>query len=201
MFRTFTFVALAVLLVLSSGCVSQNKYNELETELGSVQRQLNADKEAFITLQNENEKLASENRNLVETVEDLKLGLKNEESAIEQTEGAITKSEPLTDEKLRPYSILLSSCQLQDSIPKVLSIYNETELEPYVVKIDLGDKGIWWRILAGHFETREAAIIEKNKNDLTEKIVLQGPFENHLDNHDIKNIAENTDSLIVKKEY
>ena len=83
----------------------------------------------------------------------------------------------------------------------MLSIYNATELEPYVVKIDLGDKGIWWRILAGHFETREAAIIEKNKNDLTDKIVLKGPIENHIDNNDNKNIAENTESLLVKKEY
>jgi hypothetical protein len=189
-------------LVLFSGCVSQTKYSELETELSSAERQMNADKESFSNLQIQNEKLASENRSLLETVEGLKLELKNERSEIEQTEGNITKSEPLTAEKLHPYSILLSSCQLRESIPKVLSIYNETEVEPYVVKIDLGDKGIWWRILAGHFETREAAIIDKNKNDLTDKIVLKGPFENHIDNNDNnKNIAENTESLLVKKEY
>jgi hypothetical protein len=189
---------------LFSGCVSQTKYSELETELSSAERQMNADKESFSNLQIQNEKLSSENRSLLETVEGLKLELKNERSEIEQTEGNITKSEPLTAEKLHPYSILLSSCQLRESIPKVLSIYNQTEVEPYVVKIDLGDKGIWWRILAGHFETREAAIIDKNKNDLTDKIVLKGPFENHIDNNDNdnnKNIAENTESLLVKKEY
>ncbi len=82
-------------------------------------------------------------------------------------------NESLKEESSRPYSILLSSCRLQESVQNVLTKYKKIGLNPYVVKVDLGGKGFWWRIYAGHYESREKAINEKSKYGLSDKIVLK----------------------------
>ena len=84
----------------------------------------------------------------------------------------------------------------------MLSKYKKINLEPYAVKVDLGQNGIWWRIYAGHYETREEAIKEKNKHGLTDKIVLKEPYANYADTNDNnKNEAVNKKPLIVQKGY
>ena len=201
MLKKITFIVLGLSLVLFSGCVSQNKYRELETELKSTQTQIEENDETFVNLQVQNEKLLNENKHLLKAIEDLKLELKKENFAVEQTESKNSKSDSLTDGTSRPYSILLSSCQQQESVQKVLSEYNQIDLEPYVVKVDLGENGIWWRIFAGHYETREGAIRGINKFGLTDKIVLKEPNANHADTYDSKNEAVNKKSLLVQKGY
>jgi basic membrane lipoprotein Med (substrate-binding protein (PBP1-ABC) superfamily) len=154
-----------------------------------------------MNLQVQNEKLLNETKHLVKAIEDLKAELKKENFTVEQIESKNSKSDTLTDETSRPYSIWLSSCQQQESVQKVLSEYKKINLEPYTVKVDLGENGIWWRIYAGRYETREEAIREKNKYGLTDKIVLKESNTNHANTYDSKNEAVNTKSLIVQKEY
>ncbi len=124
MLKKITFIVLGLSLVLFSGCGSQNKYRELETELKSTQTQIEENEETFVNLQVQNEKLLNETKHLLKAIEDLKLELKKENFAVEQTESKNSKSDSLTDETSRPYSILLSSCQQQESLQKVLSEYN-----------------------------------------------------------------------------
>jgi septal ring factor EnvC (AmiA/AmiB activator) len=121
MLKKITFTVLGLSLVLFSGCVSQNKYRELETELKSTQTQVEENERIFVDLQSQNEKLLNETKNLKEAIEDLKLGLKKENLTVEQAESKNSKSETLTGKTSRPYSILLSSCQKQESVQKVLS--------------------------------------------------------------------------------
>ena len=40
---------------------------------------------------------------------------------------------------------------------KALSDYQEKGLSAYWVKVDLGDKGVWFRFFAGYFRTKEEA--------------------------------------------
>ena len=70
---------------------------------------------------------------------------------------------------LRPYTIMLASCKLRKSADVVVSKHRKLGLTPYIVKVDLGDKGEWLRILAGHFENQEEALEIKKKNRLTMK--------------------------------
>ena len=155
-----------------------------------------------MNLQVQNEKLLNETKHLVKAIEDLKAELKKENFTVEQIESKNSKSDTLTDGTSRPYSILLSSCQQQESVQKVLSEYKKINLEPYTVKVDLGENGIWWRIYAGHYETRREAIREKNKYGLTNKIVLKEPYANYADTNDNnKNEAVNKKPLIVQKGY
>jgi septal ring factor EnvC (AmiA/AmiB activator) len=201
MLKKIIFTVLGLSLVLFSGCVSQSKYRELETEVKSTQTQVEENERIFVNLQSQNEKLLNETKTLKKAIEDLKLGLKKEDLTVEKTESKNSKFDALTGQTSRPYSIMLSSCQQQESIQKVISKYSQIGIEPYVVKADLGENGIWWRIYAGHYETREEAIREKNKYGLTDKIVLKEPYENHADSYGNKNEAVNKKPITVQKGY
>jgi len=199
MLKKTTFLVLGLALVLFSGCVSHNKYRGLETELKSAQIQMEEDEIVFRNLQVQNEKLLNETTLLLEENENLKLELKKENFVVAQTESKNSKPDTFTDEIHSPYSILLSSCRQKESLKRVLSEYKMIDMEPYVVKADLGEKGIWWRVFAGHYKTRELAIIEKNKYGLSENIVLKITDSSYMDAHTIENEAENKAALIVKK--
>lgn len=189
----------SLLLVLFSGCVSHNKYMGLETELKSTRVQMEEDEIAFRNLQGQNEKLLKENIRLLEENEKLKLELNNEKFIITQTESKVSEPESDGDQLHSPYSILLSSCQQKESIQWVLSDYKKMDIEPYVIKVDLGEIGIWWRVLAGHYKSRELAIIEKNKYGLGENIVLKIAESGHMDTPTIETEAKIKPALIVKK--
>jgi hypothetical protein len=176
MFKKITFIVLALSLVLFSGCVSQNKYKELETEHKITQTQVKENERILVNLQVQNERLFKENKHLLKAIEGLKAEMKKENFIDQQAESKNSKSDNLTNETSRPYSIWLSSCQRQESVQKVLARYKKINLEPYTVKVDLGENGIWWRIYAGHYESREKAIREKNKYGFTNKIVLKAPY-------------------------
>jgi cell division septation protein DedD len=64
-----------------------------------------------------------------------------------------------------PYSISLGSFKTLDNAQKTISIFQEKGMVPYWVKVDLGTKGLWFRVFAGHFRTREETdtFIKNNK--------------------------------------
>lgn len=132
----------------------------------------------------------------------MKVELKNEKSTDEQNETIISETALSTDElPPRPYSILVSSCQLQECVQKVLANYKEINLNPFVVKVDLGEKGVWWRIFIGHFESREIANAKKNKIGLPYKIVLKANHEDSMLAQDSENEVVSNKTLLVEKKY
>jgi hypothetical protein len=54
-----------------------------------------------------------------------------------------------------PYSIYLGSYNSIESARKATTDYEEIGLTPYWIKIDLGEKGVWFRLFADYFQTRE----------------------------------------------
>ena len=98
--------------------------------------------------------------------------VQHEESVSENTP-ALDTNEGLIEESSGPYSILLSSCRQQDSVQNVLTKYRKAGLNPYAVKVDLGKKGVWWRVYAGRFESRDKAIKARNNYGLSDKIVIK----------------------------
>lgn len=199
MFKKIPFIVLALFLVLFSGCVSQNKYRELETEHKSTKTQVKENEKILMNLQVQNEKLLKETKHLLKELEGLKAEMKKENSIVQRAESKYSKSDTLPEETSRPYSIWLSSCQRQESVQKVLSKYTKINLKPYFVKVDLGESGIWWRIYAGHYKTREEAIREKNRYGLTNKIVLKAPCTDCPDTYDNENVEVNKKSFINAK--
>ncbi len=56
-----------------------------------------------------------------------------------------------------PYSIYLGSYNSLEAVKEATSDYKEMGLSPYWIKLDLGEKGIWFRLYANYFQTREEA--------------------------------------------
>lgn len=51
-----------------------------------------------------------------------------------------------------PYSVYLGSYRTTEGLQKAVSAYRKKGLSPYWVKIDLGEKGMWFRVFTGFFE-------------------------------------------------
>jgi hypothetical protein len=56
-----------------------------------------------------------------------------------------------------PYSVYLGSFKAVEAVKKALFDYQEKGLSAYWVKVDLGDKGVWFRFFTGYFRTKEEA--------------------------------------------
>jgi hypothetical protein len=201
MLKKITFIGLGLFLVLFSGCVSQNKYKGLETEHKSTQTQVRENEKILMNLQVQNEKLLKETKHLLKAIEGVKAEMKKENFTDQQAENKDSKSDTLTNETSRSYSIWISSCQRQESVQNVLAKYKKINIEPYTVKVDLGENGIWWRIYAGHYESREEAIREKNKYGLTNKIVLRAPFADYPNTYNNENEEVNKKPITEQKGY
>ncbi len=56
-----------------------------------------------------------------------------------------------------PYSVLISTFRTFENVKKGVGIYKKKGLVPYWVKVDLGDKGIWYRVFTGCFKDGKSA--------------------------------------------
>ena len=56
-----------------------------------------------------------------------------------------------------PYSLRSSSYQQTHRAVQEIAEIRQTGLTPYLVKVDLGDLGVWWRVYIGFFSTDEEA--------------------------------------------
>jgi hypothetical protein len=56
-----------------------------------------------------------------------------------------------------PYSVYLGSFKAPEAVKKAISDYQEKGLAAYWVRVDLGDKGVWYRFFTGYFRTKEDA--------------------------------------------
>jgi hypothetical protein len=198
--KIISIIVSCLVLVLYSGCVSQDKYRELETKHNNTQSKRKDEKHAMFNLQAQNNKLLNENQKLQTTIDDLQLQLNSEKCTDEQPENITSEQSTSTVALPGTYSILLSSCRFQESVQKVLLKYKDTDLKPYVVKVDLGAKGVWWRVFSGHFKTRESANNEKNNSGLGDKIVLKSTRSDSTLAHGSENEIVDNESLLVKRE-
>jgi cell division protein FtsN len=89
-----------------------------------------------------------------------------------------------------PYSVYLGSFKAPDAVKKALSDYQEKGLSAYWVRVDLGDKGVWYRFFAGYFRTKEEAekfIKERNLQGATPGVTK---FANFIGRYDSDKEAE-----------
>jgi hypothetical protein len=56
-----------------------------------------------------------------------------------------------------PYSVYLGSFKSSGTVNKALTEYQEKGLSVYWARVDLGDKGVWFRFFTGYFRTKEEA--------------------------------------------
>jgi len=77
-----------------------------------------------------------------------------------------------------PYSVYLGSYSTLEGAERAVSVYNENGLSSlYWQEVDLGDKGIWYRVFAGQFETKgeaEEYVKERQLADAKVQKIKQG---------------------------
>ena len=56
-----------------------------------------------------------------------------------------------------PYSVYLGAYKNTERAERAISIYRNKGLSAYWVKVDLGDKGIWYRVFTGYFRDQNEA--------------------------------------------
>ena len=88
MLKKLSFIALSFSILFVLSCVSKSKYVDLETSSNATKAQLEEDKKG---LKAKIDKLQSENKGLLESIEGLKLELKQERMAIQQKEEKISE--------------------------------------------------------------------------------------------------------------
>lgn len=86
-----------------------------------------------------------------------------------------------------PYSILLASFRSAARAEQAMSIYREKGIDPYLVRVDLGEDGIWFRLFCGQYATRKKAAAAADKLPVegvlvkptryANRIALQGPAQ------------------------
>jgi len=67
------------------------------------------------------------------------------------------RMEGVSTKRSYPYSIRLDAWRTRQKTEKILAVYREKGLSPYWVKVDLGDKGVWYRIFTGYFDNVKQA--------------------------------------------
>ena len=75
---------------------------------------------------------------------------------------------PAERDKSYPYSVYLGSYKSRERAERAMSEYRVKGLSPYWVKIDLGDKGTWYRVFSGYFQEREQANEFIKENQIAE---------------------------------
>jgi len=99
-----------------------------------------------------------------------------------------------------PFSILLSSCKERENALAALSGYRQTGLTPYIVRTDLGGKGIWWRTLTGHYRTLAEATQAKNALKLSDAVVVKTPYANLIGQYGSESEAAEAANRVTQKE-
>lgn len=109
-------------------------------------------------------------------------GPKIEKKIVRKTE---QKAAPETDKGVEsyPYSVLLSTFRTLENAKKGMDIFKKKGLSTYWVKVDLGDRGIWYRVFTGFFKDfKDANLFIKTRHiagaiaKKTQYTVLLGKF-------------------------
>jgi chemotaxis protein MotB len=105
MFNKVSFIALCLLFILLSACVSKSKYVELEADLNQTQEQLQGENKKVADLREQVSKLVSENNRHLNTIEVLKSTneslegeLEKERSVVQQKDNKISELEKTREE-------------------------------------------------------------------------------------------------------
>ena len=70
---------------------------------------------------------------------------------------APTKAAPAKVAEELPYTLQVGSFSRRDGADELAARLNRGGHEAYTMEVDLGAKGVWWRVRVGHYPTAQAA--------------------------------------------
>jgi hypothetical protein len=71
---------------------------------------------------------------------------------------------------------MLASCRRLDSAQTVIKQNRRKGLMPYAVRVDLGRKGVWWRVFEGNYASAAEAGDVRRRHRLSGAMVKKTPF-------------------------
>ncbi len=77
------------------------------------------------------------------------------QATVKPAEQVVAPSKPPAPQY--PYSVYLGSFKAPEAVKKALSDYQAKGLPAYWARVDLGEKGVWFRFFTGYFRTKEEA--------------------------------------------
>lgn len=92
---------------------------------------------------------------------------------LEEKPAAHRINEPIVP---KPYSIMLASCRRLDSAQKVVADNRRKGLAPFAVRVDLGQKGVWWRVFEGRYSSAAEAENIRDRYNLSQALVKKTPY-------------------------
>jgi cell division protein FtsN len=75
-----------------------------------------------------------------------------------------------------PYSLQVGAFRTLDRTERAISMYSRKGLSAYRIRVDLNEKGVWYRVFMGHFEDRGQAERFKQKHGLKKSKVKKAPL-------------------------
>ncbi|MBW1919752.1 MAG: SPOR domain-containing protein [Deltaproteobacteria bacterium] len=105
------------------------------------------------------------------------------------------KSPPVREANalLYPYSIYLGAFKTLARAKRAVALYQKRGLNPYWVKVDLGQKGTWYRVFEGHFPSKEKAEAFIQKRQLRDAEVKATKYTNligiYSDKEELKRLS------------
>ncbi len=89
---------------------------------------------------------------------DEKVAAKIEKRIVSKTDQKVTP-EANKGVEFYPYSVLLSTFRTLENAKKGIAIYTKKGFSTYWVKVDLGDRGTWYRVFTGFFKDFKDAVL------------------------------------------
>lgn len=100
-----------------------------------------------------------------------------------------------------PYSIYLGSFRTWERAQKAIEYYHESGVSTYSVKVDLGKKGIWYRIYLGFFKTDEEALEFGNEKGIKEIDVRKTGYANLIHSYMSREEAQEAFESLDNQRY
>ncbi|MBI9085166.1 MAG: SPOR domain-containing protein [Desulfobacterales bacterium] len=97
-----------------------------------------------------------------------------------------------------PYTILIASVRTPAQANRAVAQYGRIGLSPYWAEVDLEEKGIWYRVFSGLFETPEAAKQQVVEKGLADALVKHTPWVARVGTYD-KGTAEAVSRRLVQE--
>lgn len=102
-----------------------------------------------------------------------------------QEPSTATEAEPEPDsggepEGVYPYSLRLGSFRDLKGAEKALAEYQAKGLAPHVVKVDLGDQDIWFRVYSGFYGSQQDAMADRDRYGLDQVEIIRTRWANRI---------------------
>jgi cell division septation protein DedD len=107
------------------------------------------------------------------TSKELPVGLSDE-----NTFSAIKNGSTQEQMEQYPYSLQIGSYRTLKRADKAISDYRRKGLSPYWVKVDLGENGVWYRVLVGHCRDKETAKTFRQEHGMSGALIKKIAYAN-----------------------